>query len=50
MSDVPDPKPVLTACVKDLLQRGVPPLAMVEAMIEINHGLIHEAERREKIG
>ena len=30
-------------------QRRVPPLAIVEAMIEINHGLIHEALRAEKI-
>jgi hypothetical protein len=46
MPDVPDPKPVLMACVNDLLQRGVPPLAIVEAMIEIHHELIHEAMRR----
>jgi hypothetical protein len=30
-------------------QRRVPPPAIVEAMIEINHGLIHEAMRAEKI-
>jgi hypothetical protein len=29
-------------------QRRVPPLAIVEAMIEINHRLIHEALRAEK--
>lgn len=41
----PDPETVLQACIEDLLEQGVSPLAIVEAMININARLIRTAEK-----
>ena len=42
-----DPVAVLETCIDGLLKQGVSPLAIVEAFIKINAGLIHEAFRDE---